>query len=127
MNKAVVSKSVNTLIARELIVPADGPRGSRPLYLTRGGRRHARPMKPISLQGQEIVLSGLSAAEVAQLNALLIRLLQKTPELSSAADSTPTTSDCSAALAEERPRRARVDAVDRSDHRQFTYRHSLCT
>ena len=47
-------------------------------------------MKPISLQGQEIVLSGLSAAEVAQLNALLIRLLQRTPELSRAADSTPS-------------------------------------
>ena len=28
MNKAMVSKSVNTLIARELIVPADGKRGS---------------------------------------------------------------------------------------------------
>ena len=39
MNKAVVSKSVNTLIARELIVPADGKRGSRHLYLTRAAPR----------------------------------------------------------------------------------------
>ena len=43
-------------------------------------------MKPISLQGQEIVLADLSADEVAQLNHLLTRLLQKTPELSRAAD-----------------------------------------
>jgi len=89
MNKAVVSKSVNTLIARGLIVPADGPRGSRPLYLTRAGADMHDEMKPISLEGQEIVLSGLSAEEVAQLNALLIRLLQKTPALSRAADASP--------------------------------------
>ena len=90
MNKAVVSKSVNTLIARELIVPADGPRGSRPLYLTRAGAEMHDRMKPISLRGQEIVLSDLSADEVAQLNALLLRLLEKTPELSRAADTGPT-------------------------------------
>jgi hypothetical protein len=38
-------------------------------------------MKPISLQGQEIILADLSPDEVAQLNHLLTRLLQKTPEL----------------------------------------------
>jgi DNA-binding MarR family transcriptional regulator len=86
VNKAVVSKSVNTLIARGLIVPADGPRGSRPLYLTRAGAEMHDQMKPISLRGQEIVLSELSAAEIEQLNALLMRLLAKTPDLSSAAD-----------------------------------------
>lgn len=82
MNKAVVSKSVNTLIARELIVPADGKRGSRHLYLTRAGAEMHDRMKPISLQGQEIILAGLTPDEVAQLNQLLTRLLQKTPELS---------------------------------------------
>ena len=82
MNKAVVSKSVNTLIARELIVPADGKRGSRHLYLTRAGADMHDRMKPISLQGQEIVLADLTPDEVAQLNHLLTRLLQKTPELS---------------------------------------------
>ncbi len=82
MNKAVVSKSVNTLIARELIVPADGKRGSRHLYLTRAGADMHDRMKPISLEGQEIVLADLSADEVTQLNQLLTRLLQKTPELS---------------------------------------------
>jgi len=87
MNKAVVSKSVNTLIARELIVPADGARGSRHLYLTRAGADMHDRMKPISLEGQEIVLADLSPEEVRQLNALLTRLLQKTPDLSRAADS----------------------------------------
>lgn len=82
MNKAIVSKSVNTLIARELIVPADGKRGSRHLYLTRTGADMHDRMKPISIQGQEIVLSDLTDDEIAQLNHLLSRLLQRTPDLS---------------------------------------------
>jgi DNA-binding MarR family transcriptional regulator len=86
MNKAVVSKATNTLIARELIVPAEGPRGSRPLYLTRAGAEMHDLMKPISLKGEEIILSGLSNDEIAHLKALLARLLLKTPELSSIAD-----------------------------------------
>ncbi|MFE1646587.1 MarR family winged helix-turn-helix transcriptional regulator [Microbacterium sp. P01] len=86
MNKAIVSKSVNTLIARELIVPADGRRGSRHLYLTRAGADMHHRMKPISLEGQQIVLADLSDAEVDQLNDLLTRLLLKTPELSVNAD-----------------------------------------
>lgn len=83
MNKAVVSKSVNTLIARGMIIPADGARGSRHLYLTRTGADMHDRMKPISMQGQEIVLAGLTPDEVRQLNHLLTRLLQKTPDLSS--------------------------------------------
>ena len=86
MNKAIVSKSVNTLIARELIVPADGKRGSRHLYLTRAGAEMHDRMKPISLQGQEIVLADLTPDEVLQLNHLLTRLLQKTPQLSRTPD-----------------------------------------
>jgi DNA-binding MarR family transcriptional regulator len=86
MNKAIVSKSVNTLIGRDLIVPADGRRGSRHLYLTRAGAHMHDRMKPISLQGQEIILADLSAAEITQLNHLLTRLLQKTPELSRPVD-----------------------------------------
>ncbi|WP_191906667.1 MarR family winged helix-turn-helix transcriptional regulator [Microbacterium lushaniae] len=84
MNKAVVSKSVNTLIGRGLIIPADGARGSRPLYLTREGAQMHDRMMPISLEGQEIILGDLSAAEVDQLNSLLARLLLKVPDLSSA-------------------------------------------
>jgi DNA-binding MarR family transcriptional regulator len=86
MNKAVVSKATTTLITRELIVPAEGPRGSRPLYLTRAGAEMHDLMKPISLKGEEIILSGLSNDEIAHLKALLARLLLKTPELSSIAD-----------------------------------------
>lgn len=86
MNKAIVSKATNTLIARELIFSAEGPRGSRPLYLTRAGAEMHDLMKPISLKGEEIILSDLSNDEIAQLKALLARLLLKTPELSSVAD-----------------------------------------
>lgn len=86
MNKAIVSKSVNTLIARGLIVPADGRRGSRHLYLTRAGAEMHDRMKPISMQGQEIVLSDLSVDERRQLNHLLTRMLQKTPELARPTD-----------------------------------------
>lgn len=86
MNKAVVSKATNTLIARELIVPMEGPRGSRPLYLTRAGAEMHDLMKPISLKGEEIILSDLNDDEITQLKALLARLLLKTPELSRVAD-----------------------------------------
>lgn len=86
MNKAVVSKATNTLIARELIVRAEGPRGSRPLYLTRAGAEMHDLMKPISLKGEEIILSDLTNDEISELKALLVRLLLKTPELSSVAD-----------------------------------------
>lgn len=86
MNKAVVSKATNTLIARELIVPAEGPRGSRPLYLTPAGAEMHDLMKPISLKGEEIILGDLSTEEVTQLKALLARLLLKTPELASVGD-----------------------------------------
>ena len=86
MNKAVVSKATNTLITRELIVPAEGPRGSRPLYLTRAGAEMHDLMKPISLKGEEIILSDLTTEEITALKALLARLLLKTPELSSVVD-----------------------------------------
>ncbi|TFD59660.1 MarR family transcriptional regulator [Cryobacterium sp. Hh7] len=83
VNKAVISKSVNLLIARDLIVPTDGPRGSHPLYLTRAGARMHDAMKPISLGGQDILLAGLTADEVAQLNAMLGRILLAMPMLDS--------------------------------------------
>ena len=95
MNKAIVSKSVNTLIARDLIVPADGKRGSRHLYLTAAGADMHDRMKSISLQGQDIILSDLSADEVSQLNHLLTRLLQKMPELSGPFGASGDTADAS--------------------------------
>ncbi len=75
VNKAVVSKSVNTLTARGLIVLMDGPRGSRPMYLTATGVEMHDEMLPISLRGQEIVLAHLSESEITWLNELLRRML----------------------------------------------------
>lgn len=71
VNKAVVSKAVNTLLERGLIVLSDGPRGSRPLYLTAAGARMHGEMLPVSLAGQDIILEGLSQTDVARLNAFL--------------------------------------------------------
>jgi DNA-binding MarR family transcriptional regulator len=77
LNKAVVSKSVNTLIERGLLLLIDGPRGSRPMYLTRAGAEMHEAMLPISMRGQEIILADLSG----ELNHLLRRMLEKTREL----------------------------------------------
>ena len=77
LNKAVVSKSVNVLLERELLVLSDGPRGSRPLYLTVEGAVMHDAMLPISLRGQEIILEGLDAATIAGLNQMLRDMLTK--------------------------------------------------
>lgn len=83
MNKAIVSKTVGTLVERGLIVLSDGPRGSRPMYLTPAGAEMHDLMLPISMRGQEIVLSHLDPAEITRLNDLLLRLLEETRELMS--------------------------------------------
>ena len=75
VNKAIVSKSVNALAARQLIVLLDGPRGSRPMYLTQAGADMHEQMLPISLAGQEIIHSHLKPSEVTRLNDLLRRML----------------------------------------------------
>lgn len=70
-NKAVVSKSVALLAERGLIVLGDGPRGSRPLFLTAAGAEmHAR-MMPVSVEGQDVILEGMTPADVERLNAFL--------------------------------------------------------
>ncbi|GAA3685438.1 hypothetical protein GCM10023081_23690 [Arthrobacter ginkgonis] len=81
LNKAVVSKSVNTLIERGLLLLIDGPRGSRPMYLTRAGAEMHEAMLPISMRGQEIILADLSGEDIGRLNHLLRRMLEKTREL----------------------------------------------
>lgn len=81
MNKAVVSKAVNTLVDRHLVVAKEGPRGSRPLYLTKAGAETHDLMLPISLEGEKILLGDLTGPEVRQLTTLLTRLTQKMPEL----------------------------------------------
>ncbi len=81
MNKAVVSKAVNVLISRNLIASTDGPRGSRHLFLTPSGVDMHNQMLPISLAGEDILLSQLSADEVAQLRVLLGNLMGQIPRL----------------------------------------------
>ena len=82
MNKAVVSKAVNTLIDRKLIAVSDGPRGSRHLYLTPEGAQMHDKMMPISLSGEDIILSRLSPREQAQLRKLLTKMMLEIPDLS---------------------------------------------
>lgn len=81
VNKAVVSKSVNTLVARDLIVLMDGPRGSRPMYLTDAGAEMHDGMLPISMRGQEMILAHLTPEEITRLNELLRRMLEDAREL----------------------------------------------
>jgi DNA-binding MarR family transcriptional regulator len=82
MNKAVVSKAVNTLIERKLIAASDGPRGSRHLYLTPEGAQMHDKMMPISLSGEEIILSRLSERDQSQLRKLLTKMMLEIPDLS---------------------------------------------
>lgn len=81
LNKAVVSKSVNTLLARGLLLLSEGPRGSRPMYLTEAGAEMHNAMLPISVRGQDIILADLSSNDIEQLNHLLRRMLEKAREL----------------------------------------------
>ncbi|MBU4464765.1 MAG: hypothetical protein KKH75_02850, partial [Actinobacteria bacterium] len=60
---------------------SDGPRGSRPMYLTRAGAEMHDLMLPISLRGQEIVLSHLAAEDITRLNDLLLGMLEETRAL----------------------------------------------
>ena len=83
VNKAIVSKSVNGLVARDLIALVEGPRGSRPMFLTSQGAQIHDQMLPVSAQGQEIILSDLTPEEITRLNALLRRMLKRTRELES--------------------------------------------
>jgi len=77
LNKALISGSVSGLVARQLIVLRDGPRGSRPMYLTRAGAEMHDAMLPISLRGQDIILQGLAPEVVKGLNLLLQDMLDR--------------------------------------------------
>lgn len=81
LNKAVVSKSVNILAERELVLLTDGPRGSRPMYLSQAGAKMHNAMLPISMRGQEIILANLSEGDISRLNDLLRRMLEQVREL----------------------------------------------
>lgn len=77
LNKAVVSKSVNVLLQRDLLAMSDGPRGSRPLYLTEAGAEMHDAMMPVSTRGEEIILEGLAPEVVADFNRTLRDMLTK--------------------------------------------------
>lgn len=83
MNKAIISKSVTTLVERGLVVLADGARGSRPMYLTRAGAEMHESMLPISMRGQEIILAHLTPEEVSRLNTILRKMLEEMQALRS--------------------------------------------
>lgn len=71
LNKAMVSKSVNTLVGRDLVALVDGPRGSRKIFLTQDGARMHEQMLPISLKGQEIIHADLAPEEIELVNRYL--------------------------------------------------------
>lgn len=81
VNKAIISKSVGTLIDRGLVVSAELSGRSRALYLTDAGVAMHDRMLPISMGGQDYILDGMSAEQVDRFNALLRRLLARTEEL----------------------------------------------
>jgi DNA-binding MarR family transcriptional regulator len=83
MNKAIVSKSVNVLTNRGLIVQVEDTGRARHLFLTAAGAEMHDAMLPISMRGQEIILADLSTEDVTQLNQLLHRLLAHVRELQS--------------------------------------------
>ncbi|WP_110588194.1 MarR family winged helix-turn-helix transcriptional regulator [Microbacterium suaedae] len=77
VNKAVISKSVSTLADRRLILLGEGPRGSRPMFLTEAGVEMHHVMKPISQRGEDLILEGMAPDETRELNALLRRMLER--------------------------------------------------
>lgn len=81
VNKAIVSKSVSVLVERGLLVLSDGPRGSRPMYLSARGAEMHDEMLPVSMRGQELILSHVSADDVERFNALLHRMLEELRDL----------------------------------------------
>lgn len=77
VNKAVVSKSVNTLLDRGAIVMGEGPRGTRPLFLNAEGAQLHEVMRPISESGEEIILEGMTEDEVRGVTKTLQRMLER--------------------------------------------------
>lgn len=77
LNKAVISKSVALLAGRGLVVLSEGPRGSRPLYMTPAGVEVHDTMLPLSTSGEDIILAGLDDDEVARFNEILRGMLAR--------------------------------------------------
>lgn len=81
MNKSIASRSVNRLLELDLISQLGGVRGSRHLFLTEHGARVHDDLYRIATKRNELLHSSLSPAEVTQLNALLVRLLDSADAL----------------------------------------------
>ena len=81
VNKALISSAVNRLAADRLIVLVDGPRRSRPMYLTVEGVRMHDRLAPIARRGHSLIEAQLDEAGVRELNALLRRLTERAREL----------------------------------------------
>lgn len=77
INKSQLSPTVNRLAEEGLIVMVDGPRGSRPMYLTTAGARVHDALAPVAQRGQDLLASELGAEELRALNATLRRLLSR--------------------------------------------------
>ena len=77
LNRGIVSRSVSVLRDRGLVVLDEGPRGSRPLFLTVEGARIHDMMKPISVRGEEVILEGMSAAEIERFNETLLGMIER--------------------------------------------------
>lgn len=81
LNKSIASRSVNALLDRRLVADLDGSRGSRHLFLTEEGLRVHDDLMRVALRREAILHEGLSADEVAALNALLTRLVDQAEAL----------------------------------------------
>jgi len=81
MNKSIASRSVNRLLELELISQLNGARGSRHLFLTDRGAEVHGDLYDIATKRDELLHSPLEPAEVTQLNALLVRLLDSADAL----------------------------------------------
>lgn len=75
--EALVSRSNRVLTERGLITSSGGPGRSRHHYLTAEGARLHDLMLPVSAAGQDVVLEGLSPAEVEHLNTVLRGMLAR--------------------------------------------------
>lgn len=76
INKSVASHSVRELLERGFAGQRDGARGSRHLYLTQAGKRLHEAIMPVALKRQELIYADLSEEEAAELNRLLVRMLE---------------------------------------------------
>ena len=76
VNKAVVSKSVSVLVDRALVALLEGPRGSRPMYLTRAGAEMHVHIERIVRAEQVLAQQAGGIRLVDRLLQILRRLLE---------------------------------------------------